>query len=157
MRNTEGKLPYDVKLHAPDDRKKRLQGFAQAAATSFGSSSSASSRQTKKSGHRKRTKGDRHDDAEKNREEITSPLKPKDGDKQKGPAAEQGNRVNSCFMHMNLLLNNQPGKGNQRVPEHTCGYARPKLPDCGNVSPGASGFGASSDVSVGIGLPRGVC
>lgn len=36
-----GKLPYDAKLRAPEEKRRRLQGFAQAAAESFGSSSTA--------------------------------------------------------------------------------------------------------------------
>jgi len=35
-RNVEGKLPYDVQLRAPEERR-RFQGFAEAAAESFGS------------------------------------------------------------------------------------------------------------------------
>lgn len=35
MRNKLGKLPYDMKLRAPEEKRKRQQGFAQAAAESF--------------------------------------------------------------------------------------------------------------------------
>lgn len=39
-----GKLPYDVKLRAPEEKRRRLQSFAVAAAESFGSGSSSASR-----------------------------------------------------------------------------------------------------------------
>lgn len=39
VRNAIGRLPYDIKLRAPDSRKKKLQSFADAAAESFRSSS----------------------------------------------------------------------------------------------------------------------
>ncbi|CAM0149310.1 unnamed protein product [Urochloa decumbens] len=37
QRNALGKLPYDIALRAPEDRKKKLQSFAQAAAETYGS------------------------------------------------------------------------------------------------------------------------
>lgn len=46
-RNDEGKLPYDVQLRAQDDRRRRLQSFARAAAESFSSGSSSASRPSK--------------------------------------------------------------------------------------------------------------
>lgn len=36
-RDDKGKLPYDVQLRAPEERRRRLQSFAGAAADSFGS------------------------------------------------------------------------------------------------------------------------
>jgi hypothetical protein len=40
LRDAEGKLPYELKkLHAPDDRRRMAQSFAQAVVESFGSSS----------------------------------------------------------------------------------------------------------------------
>jgi hypothetical protein len=54
-RNVDGKLPYDVQLRAPEERRRRVQGFAEAAADSFGSGSSSGSRPPRafqnKSGH----------------------------------------------------------------------------------------------------------
>lgn len=44
-RNEEGKLPYDVNLRAPEEKKRRMQSFATAAAESFGSGTSSSFRQ----------------------------------------------------------------------------------------------------------------
>lgn len=43
-RNSLGKLPYDVKLRASEDRRKRFQSFQQAAADSYGSGSSSQPR-----------------------------------------------------------------------------------------------------------------
>lgn len=43
-RNEMGKLPYDVQLRAPEDRRRRVQSFSEAAAESFGSGSSTGSR-----------------------------------------------------------------------------------------------------------------
>lgn len=41
-RDAKGKLPYDTQLRAPEERRRRLQSFAGAAAESFGSGSSSS-------------------------------------------------------------------------------------------------------------------
>jgi hypothetical protein len=44
--NSEGKLPYDVQqLVVQDTRKKKLQSFSEAAAGTFGSTTSSSSKQ----------------------------------------------------------------------------------------------------------------
>lgn len=43
-RNDQGKLPYDVQLRAPEERRRRVQSFAGAAANSFGNGSSSASR-----------------------------------------------------------------------------------------------------------------
>lgn len=43
-RNDEGRLPYDVQLRAPEEKKRRVQGFAEAATESYGSGSSSGSR-----------------------------------------------------------------------------------------------------------------
>lgn len=40
-RNADGKLPYDVNLRAPEEKKRQIQSFAAAAAESFGSGSSS--------------------------------------------------------------------------------------------------------------------
>lgn len=40
-RNAEGKLPYDIMLRAPEDRRKKMQSFSEAAAESFGSRSTS--------------------------------------------------------------------------------------------------------------------
>lgn len=89
MRNAQGKLPYerDPPLRAPDDRRRKLQSFTDAAAESFGSGNSSSARPTRS------MSGRSGDDVEKERgmedsrsnvasanrleedEEITSPLK----------------------------------------------------------------------------------
>lgn len=46
-RDVHGKLPYDVQLRAPEDKKKRPLSFAGAATESFGSGSSSALRQAK--------------------------------------------------------------------------------------------------------------
>lgn len=43
-RDDLGKLPYDVQLRAPKDRRKRIQSFAGAVAESFGSGSSSAAK-----------------------------------------------------------------------------------------------------------------
>lgn len=43
-RNEDGKLPYDVQLRAPEEKKKRVQTFAGAATESWGSGSSTAAR-----------------------------------------------------------------------------------------------------------------
>lgn len=43
-RNEEGKLPYDVQLRAPEERRRRIEAFAEAAAAFFGSGSSSGTR-----------------------------------------------------------------------------------------------------------------
>jgi len=45
-RNEMGKLPYNVQLRAPEERRRRVQTFAGAAAESFGSGSSSAHRYT---------------------------------------------------------------------------------------------------------------
>ena len=44
QRDDQGKLPYDVHIRAPEDRKKRWPSFAGAVAKSFGSGSSSTSK-----------------------------------------------------------------------------------------------------------------
>jgi hypothetical protein len=48
-RNAEGKVPYDVQLRAPEEKRRRFQGFAEAAAESFGSGSSSGYRPSRTS------------------------------------------------------------------------------------------------------------
>ncbi|CAO2045029.1 unnamed protein product [Urochloa humidicola] len=74
-RNAEGKLPYDVKLRAPDERRKKLQSFGAAAAESYGNSH-GSGRSTSSRHSTDRRPADNAKDKEKaEEEEITSPLK----------------------------------------------------------------------------------
>jgi hypothetical protein len=49
-RNAMGKLPYDVRLRAPEEGRKRLQSFAQAAVESFGSGAPSNFRHSRGSG-----------------------------------------------------------------------------------------------------------
>lgn len=80
-RNEAGKLPYDIKLRAPEEKRRRIQSFAQAAALSQGSGSSSRASNSKPSGkkgsghsRRETQGGDPVDD-----EEVVSPLKKDDG------------------------------------------------------------------------------
>lgn len=80
-RNEEGKLPYDVQLRAPEDRRRRVQSFAGAAAESFGSGSSSASKpprpQSRSNGGGSRS-GSRYSDSvmgDSEEFEVQSPLK----------------------------------------------------------------------------------
>jgi hypothetical protein len=79
-RNGLGKLPYDVRLRAPEERKKKMLSFGQAAEESFGSymgtrrvASSRNSSDKRSSNGASRTVGEDVDD------DVTSPLKGKGG------------------------------------------------------------------------------
>ena len=90
-RDDQRKLPYDVVLRAPEDRKKRRQSFAGAAAESFGSGSSSASKPPRahvsRSGDGRSSMGDesQHISSEfvgetEEQEEVQSPLKNKTED-----------------------------------------------------------------------------
>ncbi|XP_012701525.1 uncharacterized protein LOC101786648 [Setaria italica] len=81
-RGEDGKLPYDVNLRAPEEKKKKLQSFAAAAAASYGSGSSSGFKQT--SSNRSGARGSRHANSSRHSEsqvgdseelEIESPIK----------------------------------------------------------------------------------
>jgi len=72
IRSSSGKLPYDIKLRAPEVNKKKVQNFTEAAAESFGSGSSAASKQSRSSMPRSDPKNGAGRDDE---EEVLSPLK----------------------------------------------------------------------------------
>lgn len=88
-RNDEGKLPYDVQLRAPEERKRRIQSFGGAAADSFGSGSSSASRPPRgfqsKSENSRSSRGDEasHSSSghvgESDDHEVQSPLKQQPG------------------------------------------------------------------------------
>jgi len=79
VRNASGKLPYNIKLRAPEVRKKKkTQSFHEAAAESYGSGSSIGSKKSKGSMSRSndlRSKNPVHDDRREEEEEVLSPLK----------------------------------------------------------------------------------
>jgi hypothetical protein len=89
VRNAQGKLPYDrdIPLRAPDDRRKKIQSFMEAAAESYGSGSSSNNRSARStSGKQGRHGAESREEAqheprnatdgrEKNDEEVLSPLK----------------------------------------------------------------------------------
>lgn len=80
-RDEHGKLPYDVQLRAPEERRQRIQSFAGAAAESFGSGSSSAfrpPRQHSRPGERGSMSGSRHSESfvdESKDPEVQSPLK----------------------------------------------------------------------------------
>ncbi|CAN6284607.1 unnamed protein product [Urochloa humidicola] len=76
-RNANGKLPYDVKLRAPEDRRRRLQSFGAAAVESFGSSygSGRSSSSHQHSERRPMAHATEKAKEKADEEEVTSPLK----------------------------------------------------------------------------------
>lgn len=76
-RNEEGKLSYDLKLRV-DDRRKKPQGFIEAATESFGSASSAGSKQARGSSKRSDdiSMGELGEGTQKETEDdATSPIK----------------------------------------------------------------------------------
>lgn len=80
-RDEHGKLPYDVQLRAPEERRQRIQSFAGDAAESFGSGSSSAfrpPRQHSRPGERGSMSGSRHSESfvdESKDPEVQSPLK----------------------------------------------------------------------------------
>lgn len=104
-RKEEGRLPYDVALRAPDDRRRRVQGFAEAAAGSFGSGSSSTGSKPPHARHswsgegRSFDRGSCHSSANtqevEEEAEVQSPLK--------APAAAAGGeRVNGASRRLDL-------------------------------------------------------
>jgi len=75
-RDSAGKLPYDVKLRAPEVKKKKLQSFAEAAAEQFGGGSSAGPKQPRGSVPKEGDKKEPGSDNADNEEEVQPPLKP---------------------------------------------------------------------------------
>ncbi|CAN6287729.1 unnamed protein product [Urochloa humidicola] len=74
-RKADGKLPYDVKLRAPDDRRRRLQSFGAAAAESIGNSQGSGRSSSSRHSSDRRSMANAKDKEKADEEEITSPLK----------------------------------------------------------------------------------
>lgn len=129
-RNADGKLPYDVELRAPEERKKHIQTFAGAAADSFGSSSPLASKPPR--GQHSRlgdsrssveddswvSSSDKVGDTED--QEVQSPLKQKTGPLQAGGSAEERNKegmvlANSCLGKRMMGCCQDEGSKNQKV------------------------------------------
>jgi hypothetical protein len=126
-RDDQGKLPYDVVLRAPEDRKKRRQSFAGAAAESFGSGSSSVSKPPRahasRSGDGRSSMGDesQHISSEfvgetEEQEEVQSPLKNKT--ENWGRLKEKVNLVKGCVVSWSCRIlrpgNHRHGKGSQK-------------------------------------------
>lgn len=78
LHNDSGKLPYDIRLRAPEVRKKKPQSFHEAAAESFGSGSSTGSKYSRASVSRSEemhSKNSTHGDGKDVEEEVQSLLK----------------------------------------------------------------------------------
>jgi hypothetical protein len=89
-KDENGKLPYDTKLRAPDERKKKMQSFANAAAESFGSASSSDSRSVRGSAGQNNQAAAKtgEEEGRELEEEVVSPLKTQDQEgRKKAPEA----------------------------------------------------------------------
>lgn len=71
-----GKLPYDLKLRPPKERKKKMLSFGHAVAESYGSSSRTSRSTSSHNGSDKRSSNSARD-REAEDDDATSPLKAK--------------------------------------------------------------------------------
>ena len=121
VRNAQGKLPYDrdIPLRAPDDRRRKLQSFSDAAAESFGSGSSSGARVDRTSSGRREERGtasskderrsapdaDGREHAAVEDPEVTSPLKEKEPAEPKGKNGPPSNVGRQLY---------QEGKGDKR-------------------------------------------
>ncbi|XP_021321277.1 uncharacterized protein LOC8064944 [Sorghum bicolor] len=89
-RNEYGKLPFDVQLRAPEEKRRKVQSFAEAAAASQSSGSSMGSRPPRGKGKSQMDGRSDHSSSETNHvaddTEVQSPLKepPKSNSKEKG-------------------------------------------------------------------------
>jgi hypothetical protein len=74
QRDEDGKLPYDITLRV-GDRRRKPQGFAEAAAESLGSVSTSSSKHTRGSSKQQEEEVPRETSGNDRDDEVTSPLK----------------------------------------------------------------------------------
>ncbi|CAO2039933.1 unnamed protein product [Urochloa humidicola] len=74
-RNAHGKLPYDAKLRAPEERKKKLQTFGSAAAESYGTSHNSGRSSSSRHSSDKRPTANAKNKEKVAEDEVTSPLK----------------------------------------------------------------------------------
>ena len=137
QRNALGKLPYDVLLRAPKEKKKRIQGLAQAAAESFGSTSSLNPRQSHRSTPREGKSTSSTSDANGagiNDKEVLSPLKRKE------PEADHGLKTTSSHVGQNLF----PGEELVLPRQNVVKKRKAKRQTAGVITPdtiGATGGG----------------
>ncbi|CAN6232539.1 unnamed protein product [Urochloa humidicola] len=82
-RNANGKLPYDVKLRAPDDRRRKMQSFGAAAAESFGNSYGNGRPSSSRQNSDRRPMAQAKEKEKADEEEVTSPLKKESLEKEK--------------------------------------------------------------------------
>lgn len=146
-RGEDGKLPYDVNLRAPEEKKRRPQSFAAAAVDSFGSGSSAGVRQSgtsnKTGGRGPRSSDTRRSDShvgDSEEPEIQSPMK-ETQDVESRQAADVSPNTNRelVFQAMDENHRQGPRKRKSKNPKAT------HTPDL-NLPPG----GASTLVPAGL-------
>lgn len=63
-RNAVGKLPYDIRLHAPEEKRKKLMGFGQAVETAR--STTSGGRKSSQKSKTETSQEDAHADQEAN-------------------------------------------------------------------------------------------
>uniref|UniRef100_A0A0D9XIS7 Uncharacterized protein n=1 Tax=Leersia perrieri TaxID=77586 RepID=A0A0D9XIS7_9ORYZ len=107
-RNDSGRLPYDLQLRVYEERRKKVQSFADAAAESLGSGGSSSSSHGKRSGGRpdnvkqgskaQAAAGAPFDD------EVTSPLKEKGGEQGRGEFGEPHTVSRKLFQQKDKMI-----------------------------------------------------
>jgi hypothetical protein len=119
-----GKLPYDVQLRAPEERRRWLQSFAGAAAESFGSGSSSVNKTQKtwpsKSSEARSSKGDdesRYSSGsvgEMEEQEVQSPLKQQE--KRRSPGKRMGGSGTSRQLDLRgrMTRHRYQGSGSRR-------------------------------------------
>lgn len=120
-RNEEGKLPYDVKLRAPEEKRKRIPSFASAAAESFGSGSSSASkplRHMNSSGGKGSVDGSQRSEgvADSEEPEIQSPLKATVRDEMDAEESRSGSVSRKLDLGGLRLIANLVARGSRRWP-----------------------------------------
>lgn len=116
-RNEVGKLPYDVPLRAPEERRRRLPSFAEAAADTFGSGSSSGVRPSWTGAGRTRDSRASGGDGASHHSssdpvEVQSPLKePGTDPKAKGTAEGETNRRLDMDVDLHKVARKRKSKG----------------------------------------------
>ncbi|CAN6208045.1 unnamed protein product [Urochloa humidicola] len=88
-RKADGKLPYDVKLRAPEEKRRKLQSFGAAAADSFGKSYGSGRSSSSRHSSEPRPRATTNSKGKASEEEVTSPLK-KESEEKETRKAKQG-------------------------------------------------------------------
>ena len=107
-RNALGKLPYDLRLRAPKERRRKFQSFGQAAEESFGSASSRRTSSSRNSAEKRPPHRPREAEAGED-EEVNSPVKNK-GEREK-EGRDDGGRVPKSLFKDRAQRKRKPGAG----------------------------------------------